>query len=443
MKQLFLAIRQEYLKYRVTTNLIIIASLCLCAMITQYVNFALLFIVAILFATAPKKEEIFYYLMFLAPFASSLRLFDAEAVYIILLAFGNVCLFVKLIINKAIKINWFILVPLILFVVYMFLPIGKTNFKKFGYIGLTLVMILSCYNLYAYRKQLSVSKLAKFGFIGLICASLLALFLPYFPEINKFIIVSHSGEFTRFNALFSNPNHLSEFCVVLMALFASAIINENGKKKNIALFIISLFIGYLSYSKSFMLLCGLLLFILVIYSILLCFKDEKLKRHLLWVLPLFVGLVVIVGTVFLKRSGILNGEFNIDSITTNRVDIWVNALKEVARTPVSLVFGLGMASEIEATGGYLSTHNIYIEFFQKLGIVGTLILLALIVSFFVCALKNNKVRFANFLPLLLVMGYGLAESLILNMCMIYLIPISIGACFIKYNLSLRVEDGKV
>ena len=440
MKEFFLAIKQEYLSYRVAVNIVILATLCLCSMVTQFMNIALLVVVAIIFVLTPFKEEIFYYLMFLAPFASSLRLFDLELVYITLLAFGNVCLFIKLVFEKKVRINWFILISFILLFVYMFMPIGEYNFKRFGYIGLIAVIILSSYNIYSYRDKLSVSKLAKFGLFGLIYASLLTIFLSYFPEINKFIILTYSGEFKRFNALFTNPNHLSEFCVVLISLFASVIICDNHKRKNILFFIISLIIGYLSYSKSFMLLCGLVLFILLVYSIIFCYKNANYKKHLLWVLPIFVVIIAVTGYVFLQRSGILSGEFNLDSITTDRVDIWINALKEVAKSPISLIFGLGMASELITSGGYLSTHNIYIEFFQRLGIVGTLILLVIILYCFVTALKKNKVHFSSFIPLFIVMCYGLAESLILNMCMIYLIPISIGICFIDCNKKLRVKN---
>ena len=144
MKEIYVYMKNEYLQRRFVYNLIVLAVLCLCSMITQFAT-----IVTILFAIFvigfSSMEDGVYYIIFCAPFCGGVRLFDEQIfIYAIMAAYIILNLLKKLI-KKELKIKWYFALLVGLFVVYIFLPFGGYDAFKFIYIGLFLLYILMIY----------------------------------------------------------------------------------------------------------------------------------------------------------------------------------------------------------------------------------------------------------------------------------------------------------
>lgn len=412
MKEIYVFMKDEYLQRRLIYNLIVLAVLCLCSMITQYMSFVLCaFCLVILgFST---EEEGFCYLAFLMPFCNVIRAFDVEWIYISLLALYTLFLTIKMLVKKEFKIKIPIIILILLLIIEMLLPIGAYDGLKFEFIGIILLSFLLPAVIWQKRDKINLKKFLYVSFISFIYSVVLAFFVKFIPNANQFIPIFYAEGGVRFSALFSNPNILSQFCVFLTTLFMCYLTYAQKKPLPAFCLVVITFIGLYTRSKSFYLLTFLNILVMgvLIFRYLLNLKVKK--GYLFLYVVCCVAALALCVALFSTRID-FSEIFDLSILTTGRTEIWMNALKEVVSSPITLLFGLGLASRIEWGDILYGAHSSFIEIIYKLGIVGGLIILSILVIAVVYMLKTKKrkLKFINVYPLLIILLYSCFETTI-------------------------------
>lgn len=437
MKEIYVFMKDEYLQRRLIYNLIVLAVLCLCSMITQYMSFVL-FAFCLVILGFSTEEEGFCYLGFLLPFCNVVRICDIQFIHIALVALYTMFLTIKMLIKKEFKIKLPIIILILLLIIEMLLPIGAYDGLKFEFIGIILLSFLLPAVIWQKRDKINLKKFLYVSFIALIVSVVISFFVGFIPNANQFIEVYYADGGRRFSALFNNPNILSQYCVFLTTLFMCYLTYAQKKYLPALCLVIITFIGLYTRSKSFYLLTSLNIVVVgvLIYRYLVDLKTSKGKLAL-YVIGCIAALALCVA-LFSTRID-FSQLFDLSALTTGRTEIWINALKEVVSTPLSLLFGLGLATRVEWSEGLYAAHSSFIEIIYKLGIVGGLLILAILVIAVVYMLKTKKrkLKFISVYPLLIILLYSCFETTI----SIYaILIISISLLVLDDNVFIKEEQ---
>ena len=445
MKDSFFKFKDFYLSNRLWIDLSIVILLCAFGMIMPALAFVALVGFLVLLAFNDFNNGLML-LCFISPFCAVLRVFGGDVVFVVCLAFFAVKYLIKAFKNKQIVYEPQAWLPFLALCVFMLLPIGVINGKKILYTGLVILGVALVFVATLNLKEIKIREVSISLVIGLLIACAFSTILFEIPNAKAIVQQTPIGSGFRYNALFANPNHLSEYCAIVLSIFVYRFFSENSKVENFCFAAVVTIIGMLSGSKSFMLIAIVLFGAITIVGIRDCLRFDRFKKAMLYSSPVIAIAIGLMLYVFLKRSGVFDGNFGIDSLTTGRQVIWQNALSLVGKNGLTFLFGLGMGSEIQTPppNNYNSTHNIYIEFFQKLGIIGFALFVFVIAQFMVKETKNKpfKKYWHSLLPLFTVAAYGIVESMLNNSSVIILIPLAFIIFAIGANNCPDKTDGQ-
>lgn len=330
-------------------------------------------------------------LIFIRPFLCSLAFPYADLIYSsVFLAFLSMWfIFRRLPIDK-IKIVKY---PLLLFIFALFVSV------IFSFEKLKSLLMLHRYliGLMAFVVGISLSKEEKFKIIyaviltGVIIGSL-AIYQYFFgfqyiiDYINKqgiadFISIDYLSQ-KRVFFPFVTPNALAGYLIMILPLVL--ILKE--KSKWLMLFIISL---ALLFTKSF----GAFFSLFVGGGLYLCLKKDMTKKEFTWLAIIeFIAVVI-----FILRQVTAKTQFLPTFSFARRLSYWQDALRIILAFPL---VGLGIGNFNLPLSRY--AHNIFLQIWAEMGILGLVSFTWLIVEVIKSALKNmatsnNK----NYIPLLL------------------------------------------
>lgn len=427
MKNLFEKTITFYKKHNLIINsaiLLLGSVLSLVAEIFGYFVFAI-FVAIVIFS---RDEAGFYYLAIMSAFACSIGIMgEGMIVYYCMCCAYFLILLIKNLIKKSLAVTTPALCLFIALIVYMLLPIKEYNLRKFINIGFVLIPLSACYFMYLYRKNLDFYKLTKLAFFSLLIAFGVSSFSGLLPLGLEYIAVWPFKFGVRYGALFGNVNHLSEFCIILASIFACFLFKRKQKLGTLIMFVVTLGLGIFTLSKAYMVLCFLLVGLMVVAALAHGYHKQY---KVVFGIAMSIGIVIVVicGFEFIRRLGSLSNLFNLQELTTNRSLIWLRCLEDLAATPLTLIFGCGMVYTLHGVFHYPSTHNLYLEYATKLGLVGTGILIALIVLMFKSASasvssETKHTRFEKWIPLIVCCSYFFVESMVYNMACFFLLPL--------------------
>ncbi len=281
--------------------------------------------------------------------------------------------------------------------------------------------------------------------IGNITASCFGLMDSNFFKIKDY--VGEQGvegiefiDLTRFTGLHTDPNYYTVGMIISLCLLV--VMYHRKEMKTLWVLLLSVPIVYfliLTYSKSAILMLAVPLFF-VLYSL---YKQKK------YITILFVFCFVLL-VLFMALSGkieILNvvisrfnasgdsvGDADLNSLTTGRFDIWVSYVKYMFNHYLAFFAGEGISAP------YLeghATHNLYIEMWYHLGIVGSTLLLSILIVI----LKQSKlISFNRKLINYSVLVCGLVLYCFLSELFYFDPPFHIVLAFIVLNLSNISEN---
>lgn len=313
---------------------------------------------------------------------------------------------------------------------YLFSLMPLWNYAHIFGLGITLLFLIPIYLIYVYRDSLDAVEIVKYMFWGLVTSVVIGYLLGGICKIGAYSIINFAGERKQFFT--DNPNYLSVACIVVTAgIILGTLKHRFNWWTGVLYSSIVVFMGSQTRSKAFML--SLFLLILITIFILL-FKNKKVAF-------ITIGSLVAVGVLlfFCFRSYfeymigrfLYSGAISIESVTTDRWNLWMHFLSKQFESPVNVIFGMGAWSEVFSVPGDTtgSFHSIYIEFFYHYGVIGLVLLAVLIWSFTENTKKEigkNKlfVKFEDIVPFLMIMVMGIVEMIIFSQKSVFL-PLSI------------------
>lgn len=389
---------------------------------------------------------IFSFYPFFRVFKSELITFTFWKILVVIFVLIHGIRFLYFVFTKKIRINCFAFALTVLLMVYMVLPIYKDY--NILTIGKTYLWIVLGYLLYEMRRELD-AKIVIMPFISAIMLSfLLSLLKPALPFLQELFPWFYAYSYKRFAGLMYNPNSFYELVVVgLFSLFYLLITKKVNYKLSV-LFLPLIAIGWLTLSRTFFIVCLILVVLFIFISALQKETKQKMMGLVSLCCLVMVALIIYPYTVcYLTRmhgdseQPTINASFNNDftlqlnkesltmNTSENNYQIPVNdnldndeinennsdhsiVLKESSRLEIykyyikkitqqnAWAFGVGLSTAaIESNA--INAHNTFLQCIYSIGIVGLVIILSIIFTALIPLLK--KVNFRNFI--LLMVGF--------------------------------------
>lgn len=294
--------------------------------------------------------------------ASSTSLFTVLEIVIIVKHF--------LITSKVSK-RYFILVfgyPLLIFMTSMI----SGNIDLLKIIKMFVSLSLLYFFIDGYQKE-DIQIYSTLYSVGLICASVVGLFKKSIPGLAAMYTDANTqyingATVTRFSATFTDPNYYSLAVIVALGFLICVICCGINMKSNLFFCVVLTLFGLRTYSKSFI----LMLIILLIISLILLIVNGKVG----WTTVLLIVGIFILSSGVLSRIEVVQALIsrfstitNVNDLTTGRNEIWSMYLDYILSNPRVICIGDGIgAAYIQK-----AMHNIYIEIWYYVGILGGLL----------------------------------------------------------------------
>jgi len=315
-------------------------------------------------------------------------------------------IFLLRVIKKEKKINLKLFIPIVLFLIYMALPMHVCEWEDLIH---EVVSYLALYVVFEERNEIKFGYLVRVFISGIIVSCIFGLYYKISPFIAAYIspVWSESGVI-RYQGLTVHPMQLAG-----LALIAISALMLMKHKRNISLleffilFVPVFIFGYLTISRTFIItiVVGVLL-----YLIFELFKRKNIASSFIFfvVIALIIGCVMLifkdVTTTYLVRfdiayyeSWIPGLEFGMDEevfkeflagnvpAALNRTDMIKYYLMDWSSSPMSILFGRGISRK--AIGG-LNSHNILIQKIWEHGLIGFVFYLTILI----CSINWKKLK---------------------------------------------------
>lgn len=254
-------------------------------------------------------------------------------------------------------------------------------------------MVESMFNLNSKDAALAIEKGIIFFIFGVVVSSFITLFLS--PTIS----------FIRFSLLGDDAiNELAVLCGILIALIFTLFYDVRSSHKTFWLMMLFplIYIGFLTYSKTFF-------FLLAISIIWFIISNINKKKTVIKTLNIMFFLGIVFLLLFYLNSNFSSLFLGViervipssnNDISTGRFDIWRKYLSEMHHNPSIMIFGSGNSVSPSIK---MAAHNIFIEQLYLFGITGNLIILLFFLStinFLKRRLKTNRNLFKYHLPMI-------------------------------------------
>lgn len=202
----------------------------------------------------------------------------------------------------------------------------------------------------------------------------------------------------RFSGLDEDPNYYS--VNLLVALCLIVILYYRGRTSKVFCGLSAaaiLYFGTLTYSKSFLL-------ILMIPLFMFLYANHRIGRYDIQVISIALLAAAVLIVLSINPDYLTNMQRRVesrDSITTGRTELWMAYLNYIYENPDVMLFGIGIG------GGAMFgnvVHNFYIECLYHLGIIGSFLFIVSIVSSFTPYRIIKKTNLLNYSVLLCILS---------------------------------------
>lgn len=422
---------------------LLLVSLVLCAY-TELYSFALVlsFFVAMILCFMDLEDVICLY-VFLMPL-SCLTLKSGAYVLFRLIIFIILCFkLASTFARKKQNISYFALVSLLLYLIYISLPIvnKSTSFDFLSFAETIVVIMVVLENARGGgNSKLRLKNVAISFCLGLILACVLSIFQDYLSDWKVFLestLEVNRDTIPRFKAYYYHQNNLAQFSAFALSLvFFLFYKKQISKITFFSLFIPIYIFGYLTVSRAYIIVVAI---IILTYFAFLIFADGGFKKN--WKIMLSICLIFIaISLILFKITSFYfmrfadNYEFNPspdDETIYDDKDYTIEDWKLVflgekiynpgrwglykiyfyyfSQNPLVILFGRGKNAKF--IGKYHS-HNFIIDSIYQNGIVGILLYLIVLLALF--DFKNIKKHFNKTELSILIIVLPLLTFLFLN-----------------------------
>lgn len=220
--------------------------------------------------------------------------------------------------------------------------------------------------------------------LGVIIASLCALNFAGYPTIRRFIRIDEYQTIIRRSGFYGDANFYVAQILAALGGALSLTLQEKKRSRVVILMVTVLFLlycGFLSGSKSFALVCALLLLLWIIATLKL--RGRMGLKFML--LSCFLGAVIYIATsamfgglieVIIER---FSRSSDFDSFTTGRAGLWNSYVADILGDIKVFFLGRGFTN-IKVNGK--ASHSTIIQIFYQFGLLGTPVIIYWIVGLF-------------------------------------------------------------
>lgn len=403
--------------------ILLFAGICGGLWINKYILvFVMLF--TIMSAFLCKTSVTYYHLLFCLPFAMIYKLSPTStSLFTYSMLIAGVLLIFKL---KRLDEKQIFLI--IIFGLYVFIGMG-TNYTT------VIKMVMGLLLFYIFVKQIKPSdyknQIMAFT-LGMLGSSAIGLLKGnwerldmYYSDMNPIYIGTVRS--IRFSGLYLDPNYYSISAIFALTLCLMLLFRKEGNRLLLIVSIAALSVfGFISYSKMFLLAFAIVVLMFFFNRI----KSSKGKTGIVAAFIIGGGLLYNWMSTHQYIAVMMRRLIGKD-ISTGRFSIWKTYLKYIGNSPGTLFFGDGLGAPYYNGGG---PHNTFIESVYFLGLLGSIILIIVLVSIFLCNKKHFPRSTANFvlLTVFLIMIFTLG-CLTVNDLMFYfmLMYISLNTVMVK------------
>lgn len=255
----------------------------------------------------------------------------------------------------------------------------------FDYIAFIMLLVLfpvvkEEWNAYKYDYY----QLVGFFCVGTIIAALCAQSFAGYSNIAQYIRVDSYAAVTRMAGFYGDPNFYTAQITAGLAGGLVLILRETEKRRIaflIFLLVMMLYCGFLSGSKSFVLIT---MVILVLWLIKLLRMQGRTGLKLVMlasivVVAIYVASSALFGDLVKVIVVRFSSAKDISDFTTGRTDVWVKYLKQILTDWKTLVFGNGYTNiKVDGRG----SHNTLIQVWFQMGLLGIPLIVGWIRGFF-------------------------------------------------------------
>lgn len=314
-------------------------------------------------------------LLFFLPWSTLLRLtpVSISCFTLALLMAG----FIKLIKNGFILKNYYICIALMLAVITQLSKI-ISGYRLINSYIMFLAMLVLFPSFDLKNRSYNFYQLTIFFSAGIVLAALTAERFAEYSNIARYIKVDSYLNITRRCGYYGDPNFYS---AQITAALAGCLLLTAGDRERVSvpvLLIMSgllVYCGFLSGSKSFMLIAILLL---LLWGIEVLVSHGKITKKV----ALFISCGIFVAYIgssalFSDKIDVILTRFSmvddVSSFTTGRTDLWKLYIMKILSTPKLLLLGQGFTPVIIQPK---ASHNTIIQLVYQLGIFGALLFIA-------------------------------------------------------------------
>ncbi len=234
------------------------------------------------------------------------------------------------------------------------------------------------------QKQYDFYRIVTCFSVGIIIAALSAMFFANAPSISRFIKVDSYLTIIRRCGFYGDANFYTAQITAAMAGCFALLLKEE-KKSHVAflglLLVLMIYCGFLSGSKSFVLVTACIMLLWIISFI-------RMRGRVALKIVLFTALALL--TIYIVTSAVFKGLLDVlilrfsssddlDSFTTGRIELWQNYVLVIFKDIKVFFLGKGFTNiKINDRG----SHSTVIQCLYQFGLVGMAVLLFWVVCFY-------------------------------------------------------------
>ncbi|MFW3578598.1 hypothetical protein ACN9KL_09165 [Vagococcus fluvialis] len=335
--------------------------------------------------------------------------YDFQKSYFFLI---TIALIIRLLIFQ--RINTTLTIIYLLFVSYIYLVATYFSGLSFSNLLALLNYSLIIFLVSKYNKA-DIQKIILLGSIGFLLSSWIGVMRYIVENLNAALrsssVLIGGTDTLRFSGLAYDTNYYGVWSIFLVSCLLVLFSKESNRyiKNMYLLLLISIAsLGFLTYSKAFV----LTLLLLIIFYIVIELKMNPFKIIGVFMFIFIVAILLKASLDFsiieFISSRIIGKSNNLTSFTTHRDLLWKEYLNHIFSSFNTFLFGSGIRNQILHTQ---VAHNFYIEILYLIGFIGTIGFLSLFSVFYLKLKKriSKKISLFQLSPLLsfLVVAFSL------------------------------------
>lgn len=289
--------------------------------------------------------------------------------------------------------------------------------------------------------------LTLFFALGIITAAITSQYMISFSNITRYVGLHELNGNIRHSGYYGDPNFYAAHISAALGGALILVLNNSQKIRSATLVLLSvslLYCGFLSVSKSFMLVS---VFLLLFWGVEFVFKRGMLSAKFM------IFLVALMGVFFLLSSTVFVGAFDmmlfrfgsgksLSDLTTGRTDLWMQYLNALREDPVLLFFGRGFTKVLVNNRG---SHNTILQAVYQFGIIGCVCLVSWIICYVRTMLAKTKIKREHLTQIAILLIGAVGPWMALDLLFFdefFLIPmyVCLGILFLTQKEEERILD---